>query len=193
MTFAENHTVNHSLLTLVCVLLVTACSQDADETVAMDQSIAFDQGISGRVTQYGLYEVLRTGPLIDNLDTNTGKTHSASTIQHIERTDRIPVSKGIYFGFQTRIEPLPGKAFIKLKKIVRHPEMVLPDGSTISGYQVNETRKVSSGVAFTTSGYSLDEDYELVAGEWVFQYWFEDTLLVEQRFHTYHQSRAPGP
>ena len=179
--------MKHLLLALVCVLLVTACSQATDEAITMDQSKAPDRDIVGRVTQYGLYEVLRTGPLVDKPDTNTGKTHSASTIQHSERTDQIPISKGIYFGFQSRIEPLPGKAFIKLKKIVRHPEMVLPDGSMTSGYQVSETKKVSSGVAFTTSGYSLDEDYELVAGEWIFQYWFEGQLLVEQKFHTYHQ------
>ena len=179
--------MKHPLLTLVCVLLVAACSQDTDVAMTMDPGKAPDQEIVGRVTQYGLYEVLRTGPLVDKPETNTGKTHSASTIQLIEQTDRIPISKGVYFGFQTRIEPLPGRAFIKLKKIVRHPEMVLPDGSATSGYEVNETKKVSSGVAFTTSGYSLDEDYELVAGEWIFQYWLEDQLLVEQKFQTYRQ------
>ena len=187
MGFAQGYIMRHLLLALICALLVTACSQDTDETITTDQSRAPDQEIVGRVTHYGLYEVLRTGPLIDNPDTNTGKTHSASTIQLIEQTNRIPISKGVYFGFQTRIEPLPGKAFIKLKKIVRHPEMLLPDGSATSSYDVNETKKVSSGVAFTTSGYSLDEDYELVAGEWVFQFWYENSLLVEQRFHTYHQ------
>lgn len=174
------------LLALASMFLLIACQPDADEPATVAKSTT-EKAIGGSVTRYGIYEVLRTGPLVDNPNTNTGKTHSASTIQLIEQTDRVPISKGIYFGFQTRIEPLPGKAFIKLKKVVTHPEMVLPDGSTTSGYQVNETKKVSSGVAFTTSGYSLDEDYELVAGDWAFQYWFEDTLLVEQRFHTYHQ------
>ena len=32
----------------------------------------------------------------------------------------------------------------------------------------------------------LGEDFEMVAGEWIFQYWLEDQLLVEQKFQTYH-------
>jgi hypothetical protein len=174
---------------LACLLLLLACDQKLSTTVPSVQDVAdVELAISGRVTRYGLYQVLRTAPLVDKAGTNTGKTHSGSTIQLIERTDRIPIKKGNYFGFQSRIEPLPGKTFIKLKKVVTHPPMVLPDGSTKTGYQLGETKKVSSGVAFTTSGYSLDEDYELVAGEWVFQYWLEDKLLVEQKFQTYHQA-----
>lgn len=169
------------------MLLLLAFNQAAAEALASTQNKTATQAISGRVTHYGLYEVLRTGKLINKPDTNTGKTHSASTIQLIETTDRIPINKGNYFGFQSRIGPFPGKSFIKLKKIVTHPEMVLPDGSIKTGYQLDETKKVSSGVAFTTSGYSLDEEYELVEGEWVFQFWYENSLLVEQRFHTYHQ------
>jgi hypothetical protein len=191
MALALSKIMKLAMLALVCVLIMISCTQDTNESATTDQSTVVDQDIVGRVTQYGLYDVLRSGPLVDKPDTNTGKTHSASTIQHIKRTDQIPISKGVYFGFKTRIEPLPGKAFIKLKKVVRHPEMVLPDGSTSRGYQVNETKKVSSAVAFTTSGYSLDEDYEMVAGDWVFQYWYEDKLVVEQRFQTFHQQTSP--
>jgi hypothetical protein len=178
--FVEKDTMKFNFLSLVCMLLMGACDRQATELVT-------DPTISGRVTSHGLYQVVRTGPLVDNAKTNTGKTHSASTIQLIEKTDRIPIKKGNYFGFQSRIEPLPGKSFIKLRKVVIHPPMVLPDGSSKTGYQLDETKKVSSGVAFTTSGYSLDEDYELVAGEWVFQYWLEGQLLIEQKFFTYEQ------
>lgn len=179
--------MKNKLMGPVCMLLLITLDLQAAETITPAQSVDTTQAIRGRVTSYGLYEVLRTGPLINNSATNTGKTHSASTIQLIKQTDQIPLKKGNYFGFQTRIEPLPGKSFIKLKKVVTHPPMVLPDGSIKSGYQVDETKKVSSGVAFTTSGYSLDEDYELVVGEWVFQYWFAGKILIEQKFYTYLQ------
>jgi len=43
-------------------------------------------------------------------------------------------------------------------------------------------------LAFATSGYSLDEDYELVEGEWIFQYWIEDRMLIEQKFYTHRQA-----
>jgi len=177
--------LSRGLFGLVCVFALLACDQPGVESRSPVATGAADQAPGGRVIKYGLYEVLRTGRLVDNPDTSTGKAHSSSTIQFIEQTDRIPIKMGNYFGFQSRIEPLPGVSFIKLKKVVTHPEMVLPDGSKKSGYEVVEIKKVSSGVAFTTSGYSLDEDYELVEGEWTFQYWLEDKMLIEQKFHTY--------
>ena len=173
------------MLGLVCALVLSACQREPVESGNSDATQAGHQPPGGQVIKYGLYEVIRTGRLVDNADTSTGKSHSASTIQFIRQTDRIPLKKGNYFGFQSRIEPLPDRHFIKLKKVVTHPEMTLPDGSKKVGYEVDETKKVSVGVAFTTSGYSLDEDYELVAGEWTIQYWFEDRMLVEQKFYTY--------
>jgi hypothetical protein len=173
------------MLGLACVFALVACQQEPVDSGNFAETEAGHQAPAGRVIKYGLYEVIRTGRLVDNPDTSTGKSHSASTIQFIRQTDRIPLKKGNYFGFQSRIEPLPDTHFIKLKKVVTHPEMTLPDGSKKAGYEVNETKKVSVGVAFTTSAYSLDEDYELVEGEWTIQYWFEDRMLVEQRFYTY--------
>ena len=145
-------------------------------------SSGIDEPIKGTVINYGLYNVVRSGRLVDNPLTSTGKSHTATTIQHVERTQHIPLRIGNYFAFQARIEHFPDKHFIKLKKVVRHPEMKLPDGSSTNGYAVNETKKVSSGVAFVISGYSFDESYELVEGEWVIQYWYEDKLLVEHKF-----------
>lgn len=173
------------LLILVCVFALVACDRGTVESRSTVEPGASDLTPGGRVIKYGIYELIRTGRLVDNPDTSTGKAHSSSTIQFIEQTDRIPIRKGNYFGFQSRIEPLPGVSFVKLKKVVTHPEMILPDGSRKSGYEVDEIKKVSSGVAFATSGYSLDEDYELVAGEWIFQYWIEDRMLIEQKFHTH--------
>lgn len=175
------------LATMAIVLALSGCDRDpAGISVQITSETNLDaQALTGRVTKYGLFEVLRTGPLLDNKQTNTGKTHSGSTIQLIEQTERIPLQKSNYFGFQSRIEPLPDRQSIEVKKVVRHPEMILPDGSRKSAYEVDEIKKVSSGVALMTAGYSLDEDYELVQGEWIFQYWFENKLLVEQKFVTY--------
>ena len=173
------------VLSLICVFALIACQQEPVESGNSAENQAGHQAPRGRVIKYGLYEVIRTGRLVDNAGTSTGKSHSASTLQFIRQTNRVPLKIGNYFGFQSRIEPLPDRHFIKLKKVVTHPEMTLPAGSKKTGYQVDETKKVSIGVAFTTSGYSLDEDYELVEGEWTIQYWFEDRMLVEQKFYTY--------
>jgi hypothetical protein len=43
---------------------------------------------------------------------------------------------------------------------------------------------VSSGSAVVLEGYGLQEDYELVEGDWIFQLWYDHRMLVEQRFQT---------
>lgn len=148
-------------------------------------SSGVNDSIKGTVINYGIYNVVKTGRLVNNPFTSTGQSHSATTIQLVERTQYIPLRIGSYFAFQTRVEYFPDMHFIKLKKVVRHPEMKLPDGSRTNGYVINETKKVSSGIAFAISGYSFDESYELVEGEWIIQYWYGEKLLVEQKFVSY--------
>ncbi len=43
---------------------------------------------------------------------------------------------------------------------------------------------MSSGSAVALKGYGLQEDYELVEGDWIFQLWYDHRMLVEQRFQT---------
>jgi len=146
--------------------------------------------LRARVVDYGRYRAIRPGALVAQPETTTGRAHSAPILQLIERTDRIPIAPGSYFGFKVRIEPLPDRHWIDLQRVVVHPEMVLPDGSRSTGYRVAERKQVSGGVAFAIAGYALDEPYEQVAGEWRFQYWHDGELLVEQRFTTYWPAGA---
>ena len=47
------------------------------------------------------------------------------------------------------------------------------------------TRKIKLGQVNSYDAYGFHEDYELVKGDWIFQLWFNDRLLVEQKFKTY--------
>lgn len=167
-----------SLIPFALAIMLVSCAHEP----GADRRAVEPPPLQGKVIDYGLYEVVRTGPLVTNPATSTGKAHSSSIIKILERTNRIPLEKGNYFAFKSRIEPLPDNHWITLRKVVTHPKMVLPDGSISTGYELRERKRVSNGVAFATAGYSLDEDFEMVAGDWVFQYWFQGQLLIEQRF-----------
>ncbi len=64
---------------------------------------------------------------------NTGKVVRKPELEHVSMTDRIPLVKDTYFGYQFRLWNLPPEAMIKpvmkLRKVLIHPEMTLPDGS----------------------------------------------------------------
>jgi len=46
-------------------------------------------------------------------------------------------------------------------------------------------KRTTYGIVTSLDGYALSEDYELVVGDWTFQLWYKDSLLVEQTFTTY--------
>ena len=76
-------------------------------------------------------------------------------------------------------------AYVDLRRVLKHPPMNLPDGSVSMGsdYMIKGRVSVNQVIAYT--GYGLDEDYELVEGDWVFEIWHKDKKLIEQKFTTY--------
>ena len=92
--------------------------------------------------------------------------------------------------YQYRLSNLPGKRTVKLRRVLQHPEFKLPDGTTSTGSDFMINRKLERGEVFAYDAYALNEDYEMVEGEWVFQIWFEDKMLVEKTFTTYWLEEA---
>lgn len=164
------------------LLLQVACENNVAESVDEAGSAA----PTGRVSQYGLYRLVRSGGLVNNPNTSTGKTVSNAVIQQVRQTDRIPLIKGVQMSLQYRLWYFPDQpAFVDLRRVLTHPEMTLPDEtvSTGSDYMIKGKVSVNQVIAYT--GYGLDEDYELLAGEWTFEIWHEDRKLIEQTFITY--------
>lgn len=90
-----------------------------------------------------------------------------------------------------RIWNLPEQpAYIKLRRVLKHPAMTLPDGTVSTGSDYLINGRVSIGQVIAYTGYGLNEPYEMLEGEWAFQIWYEDTMLVEQTFVTYWPDEA---
>jgi hypothetical protein len=105
------------------------------------------------------------------------------------QTNRIPLIRDKYMAYQYRLSNLPDQRFAKLRRVLIHPPFTLPDGSVTTGSDYTITQKVDRNEVFAFDAYALNEDYEMVEGEWVFQIWFQDDMLVEQRFFTYRPER----
>ncbi|MEN8205062.1 MAG: DUF3859 domain-containing protein [Pseudomonadota bacterium] len=151
---------------------------------------------NGRVFEHGIYNAQRKGRVRDEITANTGKVINKPVLELAEQTDRIPLVKDTYFAYRYRIMDLPTevakKPAVELRKVLIHPEMSLPDESTTMGSERTFKGRLSVGQVIGFDGYAFNEDYELVEGEWTFQIWYQDHLLVEQTFTTYWPGEEEG-
>jgi len=183
-----------SALMIVAILLVLGYAVyeydsigNSDDAIAViDNAENKKDALKGKVVKAGLYKVIRSGGLVESRNTSTGKAISKPVIELVTTTDRIPLVKDAHMSMQYRIWNLPEQpAYIKLRRVLKHPVMTLPDGTQSSGsdYMINGSVSIGQVIAYT--GYGLNEDYEMLEGEWTFQIWYEDKKLVEHTFTTY--------
>jgi hypothetical protein len=167
--------------------VITTAADPADAQAEVVPEAVADP--SGHVFEYGVYSVLRKGRVRDEITANTGKVINKPVLDLAEQTDRIPLVKGTYFAYRYRILDLPKEVAIKpvaeLRKVIIHPEMTLPDGTTATGSDRTFKARTSARKVVGFDGYAFNEDYELVEGDWTFQIWFQDQMLVEQIFTMY--------
>jgi len=144
----------------------------------------------GKATQYGLFRERGRGWTRQDEDTSTGKLIRNAKLEFVEQTGRIPLRKGVYFGYKYWLKIEPDKSRADLRRVLIHPEMTLPDGSKVSQSERAIRKRTTYGIVTSLDGYALSEGYELVEGDWTFQLWYEDSLLVEQTFSTYWPDEA---
>ena len=175
------------LIPIALLLALCGCERNSSAPQDSDNDLSYlDQPLKGKVTQRGLYKLVRSKGVIDDPNTGTGKAVSNPVIQQVKSTERIPLIRGGQMYFQYRIWPLPDQPrSVKLRRVLKHPEMTLPDGSVSTGSDYLIKGKITSNQAIGYTGYGLDEDYELIEGDWVFEIWYQDKKLIEQTFTTY--------
>ena len=159
-----------------------ASEKIAEEKMKLEDS----EPVKGRVSQPGLYRLVRSGGVIDDPSTSTGKSVSKPVVELVKSTDRIPLIKGAQMYLQYRIWPLPAQpAYADIRRVLKHPAMTLPDGTVSTGSDYTIKSRVNSNQVIGYTGYGFDEAYELVEGDWVFEVWYEGEKVIEQRFVTY--------
>jgi len=150
-----------------------------------------EKALWSRVSKAGLFRVVRSGGIVDSPNSSTGKIVSRPVIELVKITDRIPLIKDAQMSLQYRIGNIPLDVhWLDLRRVLKHPKMTLPDGSTTIGSDYMIKGKASVGQVVAYTGYSLNEDYEMLEGDWTFQIWHKDKLLIEQTFTTYWPDEA---
>ena len=141
-------------------------------------------GPSGEVIEYGYYQPTGDLERERNYNTATGYVLTGSAVKLVEQTDNIPMALGRLFGFKFRMRGFPrDEVVVNLELVVSHPQMTRPNGTHISGYRFPVTLDLRGGKVESQTGYKFDNEYEMVAGDWKFEYFLGNTLLLEKTFH----------
>jgi len=172
------------LILFMVVLALLGCDNNPGGTSNAESYL--DKPLQAKVDQRGLYRLVRSGGIVDDPNTGTGKAVAKPVIELVKSTERIPLMKGAQLYLQYRFWYLPDQPpWVELRRVLKHPEMKLPDGSVSTGSDYAIKQEVSVNQAIGYTGYGLDEDYELVEGDWVFELWYQDKKMIEQKFTTY--------
>jgi hypothetical protein len=131
------------------------------------------------ITEFGIYKA--------NVDKSvvapgsvTGVAHTLSDIELEKSTMTVTARLGERFGFRYRIVG-HGKS-VTLKRVIHFPEPGLHNPDT-------EESILTSKVVFERAigevhffGYSLDHDWEIVPGTWIFELWINDRNVATKSF-----------
>jgi hypothetical protein len=139
----------------------------------------------GVITNYGVLEVkVEPQKIIKDKTSPSGerRKYRFKDMNFVEKTNRIPAKKRIRFGISYEIRNLGNIKKFPYQWKITHPEMKRPDGriSTVDVYNMNLL--VKNGVAAGGNAYLLKYDYEVLPGEWIFEYLYEGKVLIYKRF-----------
>jgi hypothetical protein len=191
------------IYTLLAVILVSSVLAGCDQKPAENgQPVKAEPAAKqekapdyprGRATLYGIFGERSRGRVVEGSDTSTGKVIRGMKVEFQEETTQIPLRKGVIFGYRYWLKLAPDQRRPEFKRVLIHPPMTLPDGSTVARSERMIRKKSIQGIVTSIDLYALSEDYELVEGDWTFQIWYGDKMLAEQRFTTFQpEEEAPA-
>ena len=144
-----------------------------------------------RVIESGVYRA----ETIKRMDTpgTTGIVNIVENIRLIANTTNILAHIGARFGLRYMPIGSPNGAAASLKLAVTFPRQGLrkPDTGEML-YRIEHVVSAEIGATMYRD-YAFENDWEIVAGLWIFEFWSEDRKLGEQRFCVFdlRSSRQP--
>ena len=123
------------------------------------------------VVDYGIYQLsLKTVPSKGTVSGAVGITNRETLL---ERTDRIPANRGVSFGLHYRVTGAEGGRVSIIHKIVfPGPGLTNPDSGTTRTEQSRRLEGPEGGAGYI--GYTFDQDWERLPGEWRLEIWSID-------------------
>lgn len=132
------------------------------------------------VLERGIFEASNHGPPIGH--SRFGPVTNVRGVSLVQSTATIPARKSLRFGLRYVITGAPAGAPVKIRLVTRFPEPGLPDPvSGVRHYQSEYTIRGAIGSPAYRE-FRFDQSWELVPGEWIFEFWQGGRNIGTQRF-----------
>jgi hypothetical protein len=162
------------ILALAGLLLLSACATPA----APPASHAAIQPPALELTNYGIYTA-PTNQSPAQPGAAGGPRLDSAKITFTQVTDQIPASLGVHFGVEFLLTG-PALAY-ELKIITRFPRPMANPATGVFRTSAIVGARVNPG-APSMFGYTFDQVWEMLPGEWTIQVFSGETLLLEKKF-----------
>jgi hypothetical protein len=130
---------------------------------------------SCEITNYGLIGATTEASRVPSEHTATGMYSQIQRGQLLERTAIVPARLGAQFGVLRTLSNIPEGE--KAELVISHPQILTPSGQRL-------TRSViPASPTSVANAYGLDQPYEVVTGEWTFEYFYHGKSLCRQTFY----------
>lgn len=101
--------------------------------------------------------------------------------QVVQPANSMKAEVGTVFGFRYKITGLPDKTYYDFTARVTHPPMLI-NGKLSSDYQTTVREQVEDGQIESGVVYTIQRDFELVAGLWTLELIYQDRVLLSRQF-----------
>jgi Domain of unknown function (DUF3859) len=90
--------------------------------------------------------------------------------------------QGMSFGIHWSNKAVTGSQLTPMEFVVVHPPMTQPDGKITHEIRNKIFGNPINGIEPRHFGFKLEQPHELLAGDWAIQVYYDNKLLVEQKF-----------
>lgn len=163
------------VITAISLLLVAAGSVSAQQAKVEKLE----------VLQSGLYRAEVT----EQKSAPSTATGQVATISRdavfYDSASRVPAKIGVAFGVKYRLVGSPDGAEVVLRSVVRFPPPGLRDSAT-GRVSTEDVLDIAVGVGEEMiRGYAFEHEWELIAGDWILEFWEGPRRLFTRTFSVY--------
>lgn len=158
-------------------MLVGACCAASGQTVQVDRIQIDGVGITESASEKRLQDQ----------DSASGYRIETKGVRLKDATTRIPAIFGTRFGMIYSIVGYPRDAIVSFRRVTIFPQVGLLNPNTGQRtYRQESESMVQDRIGVRSyQGYYLNNEWEVVPGEWVIQIWDGNRMLAEQKFTLY--------
>lgn len=164
---------------IVFLLSVAASSVSQSDEHRVDRASVLERGIFQA----------QNGPSIGR--SSFGLVTKVRDVSLVQSTTTIPARRSLRFGLRYVITGTPAGAEAEVRLITRFPEVGLLDPITgVRHHESEHTTRVLVG-APAYREFRFDQSWEIVSGEWVFEFWHAGRKIGMQKFCVIDAELAP--